>query len=130
MTDVRKMNGIPEDQATLHQKQARWNRTQFLALSTQYMKGFLEDLAFSTRHLRQTALDGSEKSPEGVDPLQSRVLELHSMEGLSIRETAQVLETSEENVLSALSLAEEWLGREAWKKAHEDHSSTDRATLS
>ena len=68
MREASKMNGFTGDQATLHQKRARWNRTQFLALSAQYMKGFLEDLAFSTRYPKQTTRDGSMQSPEGVDP--------------------------------------------------------------
>jgi DNA-directed RNA polymerase specialized sigma24 family protein len=91
-------------------KQAAWNQTQFLALSAEFMQDSLEDLAVSAcsepvgipRHL---------KIRPRLDPLQRRILELHVKGGLSIKETATVLNTSEEDVLCALSVTEEWLGR-------------------
>ena len=44
MGNVRQVKG---NQAMLRRKQARWNRTQFLALSVQFMSGILENVAFS-----------------------------------------------------------------------------------
>ncbi len=127
MENVRQMKGIQGNPATLRGKQARWNRTQLLALSAQLMSGILEDVAVSAGCPKLTALDRSLKSLERVAPLQCRVLELHSMGGFSIKATAEILKTSEENVLCALSLAEEWLGRELEKdpqRTQLDRSST------
>ena len=49
MGSVRQIKGTQGHQDRLRQRQDRWNRTQFLALSAQFMSEILEDVAFPGR---------------------------------------------------------------------------------
>ena len=102
--------GRPSRSSRKRRKQAAWNRTQFLALSAQFMEDTLENLAVSACP-EPAGIPRRLKLRPRLDRLQRRILELHVKGGLSIKETARVLNTSEEDVLCVLSVTEEWLAR-------------------
>jgi RNA polymerase sigma-70 factor, ECF subfamily len=58
------------------------------------------------------ALDDALKGLEAVDPRKSRVVELRFFGGLSVEETAAVLQVSVETVMRDWKLAKSWLRRE------------------
>jgi RNA polymerase sigma factor (TIGR02999 family) len=66
------------------------------------------------------ALDDALKGLEAVDPRKSRVVELRFFGGLSVEETAAVLQVSVETVMRDWKLAKSWLRRElgAGGKSH------------
>lgn len=118
------------------QKQANWhNRAHFFAVAAQLMRRILIDHA--RRNLRNKRGGGRtdipldsvtvmshEKSAEllaldealdrlvKLDPLKSRIVELRHFGGLSVKETAEVLKTSEITVMRHWNLAKTWLRRE------------------
>jgi DNA-directed RNA polymerase specialized sigma24 family protein len=47
-----------------------------------------------------------------VDPLKARIVELRHFGGLSVKETAEVLKTSEVTVIRHWGLAKSWLRRQ------------------
>lgn len=120
----------------VNQKQAQWhNRAHFFAVSAQLMRRILVDHA---RHgmrrkrgggapdvpLDEVAVLSKEKSIEilaldealdrlaQIDPLKSRIVELRHFGGLSVEETARVLNISEITVMRHWKLAKTWLKRE------------------
>ena len=84
-------------------KDARWqNRAHFFAVAAQIMRRVLVDVA----------LDDALKTLETLSPRQSRVVELRFFAGLSLEETAHVLDVSGGTVRRDWSLAQAWLFRE------------------
>ena len=57
-------------------------------------------------------LDDSMDALAKFDPRKAKVVELRFFGGLSVRETAEVLKTSEQTVLRDWRLARTWLARE------------------
>lgn len=118
------------------QQKANWhNRAHFFAVAAQLMRRILVDHA--RRKLRgkrgggahdlpldEVALISHQKSLElltlddaldrlaKLDPLKSRIVELRHFGGLSVAETAAVLDYSEVTVMRHWSLAKSWLKRE------------------
>jgi RNA polymerase sigma-70 factor (ECF subfamily) len=116
------------------------NRTHFLALCARLMRNTLIDLARARLYKKRggnvqhvvydetivvglgprtdiLALDDALKSLATFDERKSRVVELRFFGGLSVQETAQVLEVSPETVMRDWKLAKVWLLRELWRKA-------------
>lgn len=108
------------------------NRAHFLALCARLMRRILTDFARSRRCLKRggqadhvpldevlvipnepradlVALDDALKSLETLDPRKSQVVELRFFGGLSVKETAEVLNVSPETVLRDWRLAKDWL---------------------
>jgi RNA polymerase sigma factor (TIGR02999 family) len=110
------------------------NRAHFLAMAARLMRRILVDLARSRRYKKRggdliqvslgDALPASEKGQDLValdDALQalaklherkSRVVELRFFGGLSVEETAAVLDVSPQTVMRDWKLARAWLHRE------------------
>ncbi len=63
-------------------------------------------------HTDVVALDDALNALANVDPRKARVVELRFFAGLSVKETAAILEISEKSVLRDWSLARAWLARE------------------
>ncbi len=117
-------------------KDVSWqNRAHFFAVSAQVMRRILVDYARSRRyskrggewrqvplneavavfHDRRTdivALDDALQALAAIDPRKSRVVEMRFFGGLSIKETAEVLNVSEETVQRDWRLAKVWLLRQ------------------
>jgi RNA polymerase sigma factor (TIGR02999 family) len=115
------------------QTQARWhNRAHFFAVAAQLMRRILVDHA--RRHLRGKRGGGAgdvpldevmvispKKSVELLamdealdrlarfDPLKARIVELRHFGGLSVKETAEVLQVAEITVMRHWGLAKSWL---------------------
>lgn len=118
------------------QTHAQWhNRAHFFAVAAQLMRRILVD--YARRNLRHKRGGGAidlpldeattlsrEKSAEllaldealerlsKMDPLKARVVELRHFGGLSVKETAEVLKTSEITVIRHWGFAKSWLRRE------------------
>ncbi len=114
----------------------RWqNRAHFFAVSAQLMRRILVDFARSRRSQKRgggaqqvtlkdamiappkkgedlVALDQALKALEAVEPRRSRVVELRYFGGLSVKETAEVLEVSVDTVMRDWKLAKIWLLQE------------------
>lgn len=110
------------------------NRAHFLAVCSQMVRRILVDhmrkrrslkrgeglqvpldealLGLKARGVELEALDGALESLARVDPRKARVVELRFFGGLSVAETAEVLEISEETVLRDWKVARTWLFRE------------------
>ena len=111
------------------------NRAHFFGVAAQLMRRILVDVARAQKGPRrgggahETSLDEAfvfqrEKSREllqldealtrlaEIDPRKSRAIELRFFGGLSVEETAAVLETSDRTVLREWNLARAWLHRE------------------
>ena len=123
-------------QRLIHLKDVSWqNRAHFFAVSAQLMRRILVDYARSRRYTkrggecrhvplneaiavfpnRQTdivALDDALSALAEMDSRKSRVVELRFFGGLSVKETAEVLDVSQETVLRDWKLARVWLLRE------------------
>lgn len=117
-------------------KKVRWqNRAHFFAMSARLMRRILVDFARSKRYkkrgggeLRVTfdeglpivdqpsrdlvAVDEALKALAKFDERKSRVVELRFFGGLTVNETAEVLDVSPDTVMSDWSLAKAWLRRE------------------
>jgi RNA polymerase sigma factor (TIGR02999 family) len=120
-------------------KDVQWqSRAHFFAVAAQIMRRVLVDVArtrgrakrgygqvhvslseaseaigvVETRSLDFVALDDALKSLEGLDERQARVVELRFFGGLSLEETAHVLDVSVGTVRRDWSLARAWLYRE------------------
>ena len=116
------------------------NRAHFLALCARLMRRILTDFARSRRSLKRgghaehvsldegliiskepradlVALDDALKSLESLDQRKSQVVELRFFGGLSVKETAKVLNVSPETVLRDWRLAKDWLMCELSKEA-------------
>ena len=126
-------------------KDVNWqNRAHFFAVSAQLMRRILVDYARSRRYNkrggewrqvplneavavfrdRQTdivALDDALCALADIDPRKARVVEMRFFGGLSIKETAEVLNVSAETVLRDWRLAKVWLLRQLSQgHQHED----------
>ena len=119
------------------------NRAHFLAVAAQTMRRILVEFA-RHRHrqkrggdLQQVALDelpevGQEKGADlvalsdalsalaTIDPRMSQVVELRFFGGLSVEETAEVLNVSPETVMRDWKTAKVWLLRELSRSASEE----------
>ena len=117
-------------------KDVDWkNRAHFFAVSAQVMRRILVDYARSRRYSKRggewrqvplneavavfrdhrtdiVALDDALRALAGIDPRKSRVVEMRFFGGLSIKETAEVLNVSQDTVLRDWRLAKVWLLRE------------------
>jgi RNA polymerase sigma-70 factor, ECF subfamily len=111
------------------------NRTHFFALCAQMIRRILVDHARRARYAKHggdavrvpldetllgtrargvevLALDDALRSLAKIDPRKSRVVELRFFGGLSVEETAEVLQISPETVLRDWKMAKTWLFRE------------------
>jgi RNA polymerase sigma factor (TIGR02999 family) len=111
------------------------NRNHFLAICANLMRRVLTDFARSRRFLKRggdaihfafdetlfggreraagiVALDDALNALAVIDERKSRVVELRFFGGLSVEETAQVLDVSVETVMRDWKLAKVWLFRE------------------
>jgi RNA polymerase sigma factor (TIGR02999 family) len=120
----------------VEQRQVRWqNRAHFFAIAAQLMRRILVDHArqrdaakrggpdlrltldeamavSDERDVNLMALDEALTRLAEIDSRQSRVVELRYFSGLSIEETAEVLEVSPATVKLDWSMAKAWLRRE------------------
>ena len=114
----------------------RWqNRAQFFAISAQLMRRILVDAARSRGSLKRggedrrvaldevavvshepdaalMALDDAVTALAALDPRKGQVVELRYFGGLSVEETAEVLQVSAETVMRDWKMAKLWLLRE------------------
>ncbi|HZS03728.1 MAG TPA: sigma-70 family RNA polymerase sigma factor [Blastocatellia bacterium] len=114
----------------------RWqNRAHFFAVSAQLMRRILVDFARGRKNLKRggrvqlvsldealtvpgepdpdlVALDEALDSLAAIDPRQARAVELRFFGGLSVEETAEVLQVSPETVHRDWRVAKVWLLRE------------------
>jgi RNA polymerase sigma-70 factor (ECF subfamily) len=111
------------------------NRAHFFAVSAQLMRRILVDYARSRRYTKRggewrhvplneavavfpdrrtdiVALDDALGTLSEIDPRKARVVEMRFFGGLSIKETAEVLDVSQETVLRDWRLAKVWLLRQ------------------
>jgi len=117
----------------IDQKQVHWqNRAHFFGIAAQLMRRILVDYARSRRYQKRggdarqvdldeamivsqeraadvIALDDALKSLAEFDARKSQIVELRFFGGLSIEETAQVLEVSPRTVMRDWTLAKAWL---------------------
>lgn len=116
------------------------NRNHFFAICANLMRRVLTDFARSKRFLKRggnafhlpfdetlfgglerasglVALDDALNALAAIDERKSRVVELRFFGGLSVEETAQVLNVSVQTVLRDWRLAKAWLFREIGKEA-------------
>jgi RNA polymerase sigma factor (TIGR02999 family) len=125
-------------------KAARWkNRSHFYGLAAQVMRRVLVDHARSRRYQKRGAgaqpisldeavvvspqrsrdlmsLDEALTNLAAVDERKSKVVELRFFGGLSVEETADVLQVSPFTVLRDWKLAKAWLHRELKKDGSDD----------
>jgi len=121
-------------------KNVRWqNRAQFFAMASQMMRRILVDYARAQHREKRggsavhvslsqaggvqlessadlVALDEALQTLESFAPRQGRIVELRFFGGLSLEETAEVLEVSVGTVRRDWSLARAWLYRELNRK--------------
>ena len=111
------------------------NRAHFFAVSAQLMRRVLVDAARARNYPKRgggalqvslnealplgeqrgpdlVALDDALQELEAFDPRKSKVVELRFFGGLSVKETAEVLQVSEDTVMRDWSIARAWLLRE------------------
>ncbi|MDQ3687356.1 MAG: sigma-70 family RNA polymerase sigma factor [Acidobacteriota bacterium] len=120
----------------IDQRQARFvNRAHFFAVSAQLMRRIVVDHARTQHRAKRggvaeqlsldeaallspaqsaevLALDEALQSLAEVDNRKARVIEMRYFGGLSVEETAEVLEVSENTVIRDWALAKAWLRRE------------------
>jgi RNA polymerase sigma factor (TIGR02999 family) len=120
-------------------KKMQWqNRTQFFGVCAQLMRRILVDFGRQRHYLKRgggvrpvtlnedlmmsaaqttnlVALDDALNALATVDPRRVRVVELRFFAGLSVEETAEVLEVSPDTVTRDWRLAKVWLHRELRK---------------
>lgn len=111
------------------------NRAHLLAIAARLMRQILVDFARSKRYQKRggaavrvtfreelqivddrgadlVAIHDALKTLEDVDQRKSRVVELRFFGGLSVKETAEVLDVSPETVMRDWKFAKAWLSRE------------------
>lgn len=116
------------------------NRAHFFALCSQMIRRIVVDHARKRRYAKRgggqvevpldeiligakargvevEALDESLTALAKIDPRKSRVVELRFFGGLSVEETAEILEISEETVTRDWRVAKSWLFRELNRKS-------------
>jgi RNA polymerase sigma factor (TIGR02999 family) len=118
----------------VHMRQPTWqNRAHFFALSAQIMRRILVDFARARLHQKRdggdqvtlddalliskpgrdlVALDDALAALATVDPRKSRVVEMRFFGGLSVEETAEVLQVSPKTVMREWQTAKVWLLKE------------------
>ncbi|MFN2454287.1 MAG: sigma-70 family RNA polymerase sigma factor [Pyrinomonadaceae bacterium] len=118
------------------QKQVHWqNRAHFFALAAQLMRRILIDHARTQQRAKrgggaihldvaEVAVLAPEKSEDLIaldealiklaefDPIKSKIVEMRHFGGLSVEETAEVLQVSQVTVMRHWKLAKAWLKRE------------------
>ena len=117
------------------------NRAHFLAICAQLMRRILTDLARSRRYKKRSgkvnrvsfsealliapqsdtdfaALDAAMKELAAVDERKSRVVEMRFFGGLSVQESAEVLNVSQDTVMRDWKMAKVWLLRELNGEGH------------
>lgn len=118
------------------QRNPHWqNRAHFFAISAHLMRQILVDYARKRRSRKRggdarqvsldevmivsderaanvAALDDALKSLAEIDPRKSQIVELRFFGGLSIEETAEILQVSSGTVMRDWTLAKAWLRRE------------------
>ncbi len=124
----------------IEQKEVKWqNRAHFFAISAQLMRRILVSMARARQadkrggEARQVSLDeamvfSEERAAElvalddamnelaALDPRRSRVVELRYFGGLSVEETAEVLQVSPDTVMREWKRAKAWLYSELNKQ--------------
>ena len=124
----------------VNEKNGNWqNRVQFFAVASQLMRHILVDYARSHNAVKRggdyarlsfdeemivseeksadlMALDEALSSLAGIDPQQSRVVELRVFGGLTVEETAESLGVSPRTVKREWSMARAWLHRQIKKE--------------
>ena len=91
------------------------NRAHFFAISAQLMRRVLVDAARARNFQKrgggalQVTLDDALQALAAFDPRKSKVVELRFFGGLSVKETAEVLQVSQDTVMRDWSLAKAWL---------------------
>lgn len=118
------------------------NRAHFFAVCARMMRRILTDFARSRRYLKRggnaaripfdealfagcevpadiVALDDALKALAGFDERKSRVVELRFFGGLSVQETAEVLQVSVETVHRDWKLSKAWLLHELIREKHD-----------
>ena len=121
-------------------KRSWQNRTHFVAAAAQLMRRIMVDHARERRALKRgggavklslddvalvterrseelVALDEALEKLAALDPLKSQIVELRYFGGLTVEETAAVLDVSRETVLRDWRLARAWLMQELLKSA-------------
>ena len=117
----------------------RWqNRAHFFAISANLMRRILVDYARSGNYIKrgggavhvsldEAAVFSAERAPDllaldqalhalaEMDPRKSQMIELRFFGGLSVEETAEVLQVSRDTILRDWRLAKTWLLRELSK---------------
>jgi RNA polymerase sigma-70 factor, ECF subfamily len=120
----------------VNQKNVHWqNRAHFFGIAAQMMRRILVDHARSRRSAKRggdarpvsleevaivseeraadvVALDDALNSLAAIDPRKSQLVELRFFGGLTIEETAEVLDVSPGTVMRDWTLAKAWLRRE------------------
>jgi len=124
----------------IDQRQVRWqNRAHFFGVSAQLMRRILVDLARARHYLKRggearqveldealvisperdadlVALDDALQALAAFDPRKAQVVELRFFGGLSVAETAEVLQISTDTVTRDWQAAKAWLYREMSRK--------------
>jgi len=124
----------------INRKNVHWqNRTHFFAIAAQLMRSILVDHARSHAYAKRgggaqkltldeamvvsqeraaevVALDDVLKELAKIDPQQSRIVELRFFGGLTIEETAEVLQLSPATIKREWSTAKAWLYHELAKR--------------
>ena len=127
---------VHEAYLRLVEAKVRWrNRAQFFGISAQVMRRILVEIArsrASRKHGRKVLslsiaealrvpdrrdsailkIDEALKSFEKIDPRRAKVVELRFFGGMTVQETAQVLNVSPETVMRDWRLAKAWLMKE------------------
>ena len=128
----------------IDQTQVSWqNRAHFFGVAAQMMRRILVDHARTKQRDKRggpvrplsldevvdvtkgrasdlVALDEALESLTGIDPRKGRVVEMRFFGGLSVEETAEVLEVSPQTVLRDWKLAKAWLYKELKSEAQDD----------
>jgi len=124
----------------IDQNRVRWqNRAHFFGVSAQLMRRILVDMARARQQRKRggaarrveldealvvskergedlVALDDALQSLAAMDERKSRVVELRFFGGLSVEETAEVLQVSPDTVMRDWKMAKVWLHRELSKE--------------
>ena len=121
------------------------NRAHFLAMSARLMRRILVDVARSKGYQKRgggavrvtfddalavtdergedlVALDDALRTLAGVDERKARVIELRFFGGLTVEETASVLQVSVDTVMRDWTVAKAWLLRELRDQGPRGHS--------
>jgi RNA polymerase sigma factor (TIGR02999 family) len=124
-------------------QQVNWqNRTHFLAMAARVMRRVLVDAARTRRRQKRgggavhvplsevspstekpydvVALDAALDALGAIDPRRSQVVELRCFAGLSVAETAAVLDVSADTIMRDWKLALAWLRRELRQAERDD----------